>query len=67
MDANLDTAKKKINDTKVIEELMILGEKIFKKNEDAVCIVTYLLEKAYIMGKEYEKKAKDGAMTDDDE
>ena len=56
---NLDFVKKKINETKVIEELMILGEKIFKKNDDAVCIVTYLLEKAYVMGKNYAKKAKD--------
>ena len=67
MDANLDIVKKKIGDTEVIEELMILGEKIFKKNDDAICIVTYLIEKAYMMGKHYEKTAKNGAMSDDDE
>ena len=67
MDVNLDIVKKKIGDTEVIEELMILGEKIFRKNDDAVCIVTYLLEKAYMMGKNYEKMAKSGAPTDDDD
>ena len=48
---DLDLIKKKIGEVNVVEELMMLGEKIFKKNEDAVCVVTYLIEKAYLMGK----------------
>ena len=66
MAMNLDIVKKKINDAEVIEELMLLGEKIFKKNDDAVCIVTYLLEKAYMVGRNYTKRIKDEALPDVD-
>ena len=62
MDMKLDLAKKRIDDAKVIEELMMLGEKIFKKNDDAVCVVTYLIEKAYVMGKNYAKRAKNNSL-----
>ena len=52
---NIDPTKKKIDEARVVEELMMLGEKIFAKNEDAVCLVTYLIEKAYLMGKASKK------------
>ena len=39
-----------------VEKLMLLGEKIFKKNDEAVCAVTYLIERAYMLGKQNKTK-----------
>ena len=48
---DMDKLKETIDSTRVVEELMMLGEKVFRKNEDAVCAVTYFIERAYKMGK----------------
>ena len=56
---NIEKLKEIINSTEVVEELMMLGEKVFKKNDDAVCAVTYFIERAYIMGKQNKVKTID--------
>jgi len=49
---NTEKLKKNIETTKTVIKLMRIGEKIFEKNDDAVCAVTYLIERAYILGKQ---------------
>ena len=44
--------KKTIETTTTVEKLWKIGEKIFGKNDSAVCTVTYLIERAYILGKQ---------------
>ncbi|MCL2186909.1 MAG: hypothetical protein FWB86_13810 [Treponema sp.] len=52
-----DKLKKTIETTETVENLWKIGEKIFGKNDNAVCAVTYLIERAYILGKqEIEKR-----------
>ena len=52
-----DKLKETIETTETVEKLWKIGEKIFGKNDNAVCAVTYLIERAYILGKqEIEKK-----------
>ena len=41
---------------KSIKKLMLLGEKVFKKSDEAVCAVTYLIERAYMLGKQNQVK-----------
>ena len=53
---DIDKLKKNIETTKTVEKLMRIGEKIFIKNDDAVCAVTYLIERAYILGKQNNEK-----------
>ena len=53
---NIEKLKEKIETTETIIKLMKIGEKIFEKNDDAVCAVTYLIERAYILGKEDDAK-----------
>ncbi|MCL2184586.1 MAG: hypothetical protein FWB86_01855 [Treponema sp.] len=48
---NTEKLKEKIETTETIGKLMKIGEKVFEKSEDAVCAVTYLIERAYILGK----------------
>jgi len=48
--------KKTIETTETVEMLWKIGEKIFAKNDNAVCAVTYLIERAYILGKQDTKK-----------
>ncbi|MCL2175107.1 MAG: hypothetical protein FWB73_03585 [Treponema sp.] len=48
--------KKTIETTDTIQKLWKIGEKIFGKNDDAVCAVTYLIERAYILGKQDTEK-----------
>ena len=55
---NIDVLKKRIETTETVEKLMRIGEKIFLKNDDAVCAVTYLIERAYILGKENNDQTK---------
>ena len=50
-DQKLKVIKNKITSTHIIEDLFSLGEKIFKKNDDAVCVMAYMLEQAYILGR----------------
>lgn len=57
---NMEKIKETINSTEVVEELMILGEKVFTKNNDAICAVTYFIERAYLMGKHNTAKTIDG-------
>ena len=52
----MDNLKETIDSARVVEELMMLGEKVFKKNDDAVCAVTYFVERAYMMGKQNKSK-----------
>ena len=56
---NIQKLKEIIDSTEVVEELMMLGEKVFKKNDDAVCAVAYFIERAYIMGKRNKVKTTD--------
>ena len=56
---NIDKLKEMINSTDVVEDLMMLGEKVFKKNDDAVCAVTYFIERAYMMGKKNKVKTEE--------
>jgi len=52
-----DKLKKTIETTETVENLWKIGEKIFEKNDNAVCAVTYLIERAYVLGKqEIEKR-----------
>jgi len=53
---NIEKLKEKIETTETVMKLMKIGEKIFEKSEDAVCAVTYLIERAYILGKENKEK-----------
>jgi len=48
--------KKTIETTDTVQKLWKIGEKIFGKNDDAVCAVTYLIERAYILGKQDAEK-----------
>jgi len=56
---DMEKLKARINSTKVVEELMMFGEKLFKKNDDAVCAITYFIERAYIMGKHNKEETSD--------
>jgi len=47
-----DKLKKTIETTNNVENLWKIGEKIFGKNDNAVCAVTFLIERAYILGKQ---------------
>ena len=49
---NIEKLKEKIEASETVLKLLKIGEKIFEKNDDAVCAVTYLIERAYILGKE---------------
>jgi len=44
--------KTTIETTKTVENLWKIGEKIFAKNDNAICVVTYLIERAYVLGKQ---------------
>jgi len=48
----IEKLKETIETTKTVGKLWKIGEKLFGKNEDAVCAVTYLIERAYILGKQ---------------
>ena len=56
---SIEKLKETIDSARVVEELMMLGEKIFKKNDDAVCAVTYFIERAYLIGKQNKVKKID--------
>jgi len=49
---DIEKIKTAIETTKTVEKLWKIGEKIFEKNDNAVCAVTYLIERAYILGKQ---------------
>ena len=53
---NVEKLKEKIETTETIIKLMKIGEKIFEKSDDAVCAITYLIERAYTLGKENKEK-----------
>ena len=53
---NIEELKEKIETTGTVLKLMKIGEKLFEKSDDAVCAVTYLIERAYILGKENKAK-----------
>ena len=50
----MDINKLKINieNAATVEKLWKIGEKLFGRNDNAVCAVTYLIERAYILGKQ---------------
>ena len=52
----IEKLKKTIETAETVEKLWKIGEKIFGKNDNAVCAVTYLIERAYILGKQDTKK-----------
>jgi hypothetical protein len=49
---DIEKIKKTIEAAETVEYLWKIGEKIFMKNDNAVCAVTYLIERAYILGKQ---------------
>jgi len=53
---DIKKVKEKIETTETVTKLMKIGEKIFEKSDDAVCAVTYLIERAYTLGKEEKVK-----------
>ena len=53
---NVEKLKNSIDTIESVEKLMKIGEKIFNKNDEAVCAVTYLIERAYILGKQNKEK-----------
>jgi len=55
---DIEKIKKTIETTKTVENLWKIGEKIFGKNDNAVCAVTYLIERAYILGNQDKEKIK---------
>jgi len=56
---NIRKLKEKVETTENLVKLMKIGEKVFEKSEDAVCAVTYLIERAYILGKQDKTKNTD--------
>ena len=49
---NLEKLKQNINATDVVEELIILSQKVFgKSNDDVKNVIEMFITKAYIMGK----------------
>jgi len=52
----LSKLKDIIDTTEAVEKLMMLGEKVFRNNDDAVCAITYFIERAYILGKQNASK-----------
>ena len=52
IDMDISKLKKNIETANTVENLWKIGEKIFGKNDNAVCAVTYLIERAYILGKQ---------------
>jgi len=53
----IEKIKKTIETTETVGKLWKIGEKIFEKNDNAVCAVTYLIERAYILGKQDTQKS----------
>ena len=47
---DMEKIKNNIETIESVEKLMKLGEKVFMKSDEAVCAVTYLIERAYILG-----------------
>jgi len=57
---NIETLKEKMNSTEVVEELIILSQKVFGKNSDEVKkVVELFITKSYIMGKQNQVKSFD--------
>ncbi|MCL2185377.1 MAG: hypothetical protein FWB86_05935 [Treponema sp.] len=56
---DIEKIKKTIETTKTVEKLWKIGEKLFGKNDDAVCAVTFLIEQAYFLGKQDKSKNKE--------
>jgi len=57
---NFDKLKERIGSTEVVEELLILSEKVFGKNSDDVKkVVEMFISKSYIMGKHNATKSFD--------
>ena len=52
----IEELKKTIETAETVEKLWKIGEKVFGKNDNAVCAVTYLIERAYILGKQDTEK-----------
>ena len=49
---NLDRLKENIDSTGVVEELIILSQKVFSKSsDDAKKVIEMLITKSYLMGK----------------
>ena len=57
IDMDISKLKKTIETAETVENLWKIGEKIFEKNDNAVCAVTYLIERAYVLGKKDTKKS----------
>jgi len=53
---NMEKLKNNIETIENVKKLMILGEKVFKKSDEAVCAITYLIERAYLLGKQNKVK-----------
>jgi len=50
---NFEKLKEKINSTGVVEDLLILSEKVFgKSSDDAKKVIEMFITKSYLMGKQ---------------
>jgi len=57
---NIDKFKENLDSTKVIEELLILSNKVFGKNSDEVKrVVEMFISKSYLLGKRNMMKVVD--------
>jgi len=57
---NIDTLKEKLDSAEVVEELIILSQKVFGKNSDEVKkVVEMFITKSYVMGKHNQVKTFD--------
>ena len=55
---NLEKFKEKVDSAEVVEELVVLSDKVFGKcNDDVKVVVTMFIEKSYLMGKQNQIKA----------
>ena len=55
---NLEKFKEKVDSAEVVEELVVLSEKVFGKcNDDVKIVVAMFIEKSYLMGKQNQIKA----------
>ena len=54
---NLEKLKEKVDSTEVVEELIVLSEKVFGKcNDDVKSVVETFITKSYLMGKKNQVK-----------
>ena len=57
---NLEKLKEKVDSTEVVEELLVLSQKVFDKcNDDVKNVVEMFITKSYLMGKKNQVQTLD--------